>query len=157
MMEWLAAIESSPVALWVRESNSLWAYPTILTLHTLGLAILVGANWALDFRILGVGSQIPLAPLRRLFPLMWIGFWINAVSGALLFAGDATTKGATTVFALKLGLVAMAVIVVKLTDWSVYGREAEAAPVSGAGKALAVTSLALWTAAIALGRYMAYA
>lgn len=157
MMQWLAAVEGTPLAVWVRESSSIWAYPTILTLHTVGLAILVGANWALDFRILGVGSQIPLAPLRRLFPLMWVGFWINAVTGALLFAGDATTKGATTVFALKLGLVAVAVIVVKLTDWSVYGRDAEAARVNGAGKALAATSLALWAAAIALGRYMAYA
>ena len=39
-MEWLATIEGSAVSTWVRESGSIWAYPTILTLHTFGLGIL---------------------------------------------------------------------------------------------------------------------
>ena len=89
MHEYLTALEQTGLATWVRESNSLWAYPTVLTLHTVGLGVLVGANWALDFRLLGVAPRVPLAPLRRLFPLMWFGFWINAVTGVLLLMADA--------------------------------------------------------------------
>ena len=48
MMEYLAALEGSAFSTWLRESTSIWAYPTVLTLHTVGLAVLVGANWALD-------------------------------------------------------------------------------------------------------------
>ena len=157
MMQWLTVLQGSVLATWVRESNSIWAYPTVLTFHTVGLGILVGANWALDFRLLGVAPRVPLAPLKRLFPIMWFGFWLNAITGLLLFAADATTKGATTIFVIKLGLVGVAVIVVKLTDRSVFGDDAEAARVTGVGRMLAVASLLLWAAAIATGRYMAYA
>ena len=91
-MEWLAAIEQSGLATWVHESESIWAYPTILTLHTVGLGVLVGANAALDLRLLGFGRRMPLADLEGLFLGMWCGFALNAATGALLFAADATTK-----------------------------------------------------------------
>lgn len=156
-MQWLTALQGTMFATWVRESNSIWAYPTILTLHTVGLGILVGANWALDLRLLGVARRVPLAPLRQLFPVMWFGFWVNAATGFMLFAPDATTKGATMLFVTKLGLVLLAVIAVKLTDRIVFGRDAEPARVTNTARLLAVASLLLWAAAIATGRYMAYA
>ena len=157
MMQFLTMLQETAFATWVRESNSIWAYPTILTLHTVGLGILVGANWALDFRLLGVAPRVPLAPMRQLFPIMWFGFWLNAATGFMLFAADATTKGATQLFVAKLGLVFLAVIVINLTDRSVFGRDPEGGRVTGMAKALAVASLFLWAAAIATGRYMAYA
>ncbi len=157
MMQWLTELQGSVLATWVRESNSIWAYPTVLTLHTVGLGILVGANWALDFRLLGVAPRVPLAPLKQLFPIMWFGFWLNAITGFMLFAADAATKGATMLFVSKLSLVGLAVIVVKLTDRSVFGDDADAAQVTGMAKTLAVASLLLWAGAIATGRYMAYA
>jgi hypothetical protein len=135
MMEWLAAVEASGLAVWVRESNSVWAYPTILTLHTVGLALLVGANWAIDLRLLGVGRAIPLAPLKRLFPAMWFGFWLNALTGVLLLTAEATTKSTTTIFLTKLGLVAVAVAAMKVTELSVYGRGVQAARVTTTAKA----------------------
>lgn len=156
MIQWLTALEGTQFATWVRESNSIWAYPTVLTLHTVGLGVLVGANWALDLRLLGVAPRVPLAPLRQLFPIMWFGFWLNAVTGVMLFAADASTKGATRLFVVKLGLVLLAVIVVKFTDRSVFGTDPEDARVTGTGKMLAVASLFLWAAAILAGRYMAY-
>ena len=87
MTDMLTALENSSFSEWLLGSPSLWAYPTVLTLHTLGLGVLVGANWALDLRLLGVAPGIPLRALEKLFRWMWIGFWINAVSGVMLFAG----------------------------------------------------------------------
>ena len=50
-MEFLSTLESSGFSTWLRESNSIWGYPMILTLHTVGLALLVGANTVLDLRL----------------------------------------------------------------------------------------------------------
>src|SRR5678815_2861685 len=111
MMEWLASLENSGFGTWLRESPSIWAYPAVLTLHTLGLGVLVGGNAVLDLRLLGWGTGIPLAPLERLFPVMWAGFWVNAISGVALFVADATTKGTTSVFMAKLVIIVIAVVV----------------------------------------------
>ncbi len=156
MMEFLASIEGSQFASWLRESGSIWAYPAVLTLHTLGLGVLVGASTVIDLRLLGAAPHMPLEPLRRLFPIMWAGFWVNAVSGVLLFITDATTKGTTRVFMAKLVIIAVAVIVLALIRRSTFGREAVAGATPTTVKALAAVSLALWLAAIITGRYMAY-
>lgn len=156
MMDTLKALEDSGFSTWLKGSPSIWAYPTVLTLHTVGLGVLVGANWVLDLRLLGVARSIPLAALAKLFRVMWIGFWINAVSGVLLFAADATTKGTTWLFMLKLAFVAVGVIVIVLTRRSVYGQGIETPRVNTSAKLLAATSLIVWIAAIAAGRYMAY-
>ena len=155
MMELLAAIESTPFATWVRESPSIWGYPTILTLHTAGLALLVGPNWALDLRLLGAARGIPLQAMEKTFPVMWAGFWINGLSGLLLFMADATTKGATLLFVSKLALIVIAVVTLVWLRRVVYGRGTD--PVVGrAARALAVLSIVLWIAAIGTGRWMAY-
>lgn len=156
MMDLLAAIESTTFASWLRESGSIWAYPAVLTLHTLGLGVLVGASTVLDLRLLGAAPQIPLEPLRRLFPIMWAGFWVNALSGVLLFITDATTKGTTTVFLAKLVIIAAAVVVLTSIKRSVFVRGAVTGATPMTVKALAAASLALWLAAIITGRYMAY-
>jgi hypothetical protein len=156
MMDLLASVEGSAFGSWLRESGSVWAYPTVLTLHTLGLAVLVGASAVLDLRLLGVAPRIPLAPLEALFPAMWIGFWVNTLSGVALFVADATTKGATRLFVAKLGIIAAAVLVIVVQRRTVYGRGPESAATSPQGSALAVVSLVLWFVAIATGRYMAY-
>ncbi|HWN83917.1 MAG TPA: hypothetical protein VNN99_02150, partial [Vicinamibacterales bacterium] len=75
-MDWLATLENSAFATWLRESNTIWAYPLVLTLHTVGLALLVGANWVLDLRILGGMGRVTIPDLSWTFRVMWIGFWV---------------------------------------------------------------------------------
>jgi hypothetical protein len=155
MMELLASLENSAFGIWLRESPSIWAYPAVLTLHTIGLGVLVGGNAVLDLRLLGFGKEIPLDTLERLFPAMWIGFWVNALSGVALFVGDATTKGTTWVFMVKLVTIAIGVGVLIGIRRTVYG--GGGAPVeSRQARILAVLSLVLWFLAIVTGRYMAY-
>ena len=156
MMELLSSLEGSSFSTWLRESPSIWAYPMVLTLHTLGLGVLVGANWFVDLRVLGFARAVPVGVLARAFPVMWAGFWLNAVTGVLLFAADPVAKGTTTVFMWKLAIIAVGVALVISLKRKLYGRVAE----QGAGfgvKAIAAASLAIWVAAIATGRWMAYA
>ena len=157
MTDLLASIEGGALATWTRESPSLWAYPTILTLHTAGLAVLVGASAVIDFRLLGVAPRIPLPSLRQLFPLMWWAFALNFVTGVLLFMANATTKGAQSVFYVKLALIGLATLVA----WTIskrVRREAESTDATAGASLprLALLSLVLWTGAIVAGRLLAY-
>jgi hypothetical protein len=156
MMDLLAGLENSGFGIWLRESPSIWAYPAVLTLHTIGLGVLVGGNAVLDLRLLGCARAIPLAALEKLFPVMWIGFWVNALSGVALFVADATTKGTTWVFMTKLAIIAVGVVLLLVLKRTVYRRGEAGAVETPASRALAAASLALWFLAIVTGRYMAY-
>lgn len=155
-MDVLLSLEQSAFSTWLHESPSIWAYPTILTLHTIGLALLVGANTVLDLRLLGVAQRLPLEALAGSFRIMWVGFWVNAVSGVMLFVADATTKGSTRLFMGKLALVAVGVVVIVLTRRQVFGDAPDHPRITPRAKLLAVTSLLVWIAAITAGRLMAY-
>jgi len=155
MMAWL---EGTGLATWVRESPSLWAYPTILTLHTVGLGIVVGASAVVDFRLLGYARRVRLVDLSPLFALMAWAFLLNAATGVLLFIADATTKSRQPVFYVKLSLIFIAL-------WCTFGTrqivregnpESAAGAVPANGARLAVASLLLWAGAITAGRLMAY-
>jgi len=157
-MEFLTWLEQSGFGTWVRESTSLWAFPSILTLHTIGLGLLVGTSAVVDLRILGVAPLIPLAPMERLLPVMWFGFWMNALSGTALFIAGATRHASNPAFYIKMTCVAFGVVNIRLLRRQVFRDSAsvEADPVPMKGKILAGTSLALWTGAITAGRLMAY-
>src|SRR5688572_23424359 len=88
----LVDLSGTTFARWINESESLFAYPGMLFFHTFGLAIVVGISIAVDLRLLGFATRIPLASMRALFRYLWLGFWINAASGAMLFAADAPRK-----------------------------------------------------------------
>src|SRR5436190_7894287 len=92
MMDILRTIEQSNFSQWVIGSSSVFAFPSILLLHTIGMGVVVGINAGIDLRILGFAPAVPLAPLERFLPLLWIGFCVNAVTGIVLFGADATTK-----------------------------------------------------------------
>jgi hypothetical protein len=152
-------LESTAIGVWTRESPSIWAYPTVLTLHTVGLGMLVGANAIIDLRLLGFAPRIDLPSLAPLYRFMWAGFAINAITGVLLFVANATTKSTQPVFYLKLALIAAALVVTAAIR-TAAARERASAPDPTARvmspARLAVVSLVLWTAAIAAGRLMAY-
>src|SRR2546428_928814 len=59
-------------------------YPTVLTLHTVGLGVLVGANAIIDWRLLGFAPRLPLPSLAPLYRFMWAGFAINTITAVLL-------------------------------------------------------------------------
>jgi hypothetical protein len=155
MTEFLASIEATPFSAWLRESGSIWAYPTVLTLHTIGLGILVGGHWVVSLRLLGQGRDVPLATFERLFKYMWAGFWVNLASGVLLLAADASTKVTQQIFFLKMAFVVAGAILVVAMRRTVYPA-GQAAAITSTGRRLAWSSLAVWCVAIVAGRLMAY-
>jgi hypothetical protein len=155
-MDFLLRLEQSGFSSWVREGGTLWSYPAILFAHTLGLATLAGISTGIDLRLLGFGRQIPLAPLVRLFPLMWIAFAITALSGTALLVADATARLTSPVFYVKMLFVALAVVTLQLLKTSVFKGQTGDQPITTNIRLLAITSIVFWIGATTAGRLMAY-
>ena len=155
MME---AIENSAYAVWVRESPSIFAYTSILSLHAIGLAIIVGINYLIALRLLGFVPGIPLPALRKLFPYMYLGFAINAFSGGSLLAANLTTDLGNWLFIAKLIFIAFAMVNLELTRMWIFDKPVVAAP--GAlpkhSRAVAIGAFVLWGLAMVAGRFTAY-
>lgn len=135
---------------------TLFAYPTILMLHTVGLAMVVGPAWLLDVRLLGYGARLPVETLRGVFRVMWIGFVINASTGIALFISEADDKGLKWIFWVKLASIALALIVTTRLRRQVFGAGVASDVAPPPARSLAKASLLLWLVAITAGRLMAY-
>ena len=152
-----AAIESSALSTWLVESPSIWAFPFVLILHTVGLAFLVGINVAWSARLLGAGRHVPLEPLARYFRLMWIAFWVNAVSGVLLLIAYPTKALTNPLFYVKLALIGVGLFAAQALRRRVARQPAlDAEPAPPRLRMLAALSLACWVAAVFAGRFLAY-
>lgn len=156
MMEILAALEASRFAMFVKESNT--GYVATLAFHSIGMAFLVGISGATALRILGVARSLPLAPMEDFFPLMYAGFWINAVTGVVLLTLYPTKFLTDGLFYFKLAAIVMAVVTIRRLVAHVFRDEASLETAAGAKKAklLAGTLLAVWGVAVLAGRLTAY-
>jgi len=156
-MDFLRLIEQSGFSTWVRESSSILAFPTVLLLHTIGMGLVVGVNAGIDLRILGLAPALPLAPLERFLPVLWVGFWVNAATGVTLLMADVTTKLVNVDFAVKMIFIALAIINLQVLRKRVFRDPLiDKKPISSNAKVLALTSLIFWLGAITAGRLMAY-
>jgi hypothetical protein len=154
MLTLLARLELTPFSVWVRESPSLLAFPFILYLHTLGLAMLAGINVGLDVWLLARKS-VPSFDLTSIYRVMWLGFGINLLSGLALLAAYPAKALTNWVFFAKLTAVVLGVYVLQQLkgELAIVGA---ARDVSARARRLAVWSLLLWTGTIFAGRLLAY-
>jgi hypothetical protein len=159
-MDVLRAIEDSGFGIWVRESGTVWSYPTIIFLHAVGLTFVAGVNAAVDLRLLGFAPRLPVASMKGLFPVMWIGFWINALSGLALLIADATTMMVSWVFWVKMGAIVCAIITLvrirRLLFFDPHAPRERGDVIPPRLKLLAAASLFLWFIAVTAGRLTAY-
>jgi hypothetical protein len=151
----LAWVESTAFSVWMRESTSILAFPAILAVHTIGLALLVGVSAAIDLRVLGAARQIPLPAMQRFMPVLWGGLALNAASGVALLIAYPTKALTDPVFYIKLLLIAVAVALVVRIARRGFGASA-AASAGPRLRLLAAASLACWAGAITTGRLLAY-
>src|SRR5262245_38620905 len=101
-------VEASDLAEWVRSSTA--GYPIMITLHAIGMGIMVGLALLLDARLVGRFAGIPYQSLHRFLGIAWIGFGINTLSGACIFAAQATTYIVDKVYLTKMALVILGAI-----------------------------------------------
>jgi hypothetical protein len=153
VLEWLA---TSAYATWVDES---WGWPLALTIHALGMAVVVGLMSIISLRMFGAFRTLPYTSLNKLIPLIWIAVVLQAISGFTLWMSKPAQYMGDVMFDSKFTLVILATIAM----WYfhvVYRREAPAWEAAGAvpARALKIAAVAwfLWAAVTIGGRLTAY-
>ena len=154
--DWL---EHSGLPMWIKESASLWPYDILcLSAHAIGMAVLVGFSTAIALRVLGVAPDVPLAPMAPFFPVMYAGFWINAISGAGLFITYPVKAVTNPIFYLKMVGVVLAVVCIRRIKQQAFGApdRADDRRAPERGQRPAVVLLVVWVVTITAGRLLAY-
>ena len=139
--QWL---ETTPWGVSARESN--YVYPFVQLTHFTGLSIWLGTNFALDLRLLGLGSKRSTAAqvADSLFVWNWIGFCIVLLGGFTLFSALATSFIVNIAFQWKLGFFVPLALIWhiwvqrKARDW---GKTME---IPGIAKLAGATEMLLW-------------
>ncbi len=154
-MEIFIWLEQTLLSTWLREA--LWAFPTFLVLHALGMAFLVGSSLAINFRLLGLASAIIPSSLLKFYPIIYLSFVINLFSGLALLLSYPAKALTNPVFFLKMAFVIAAMLFTQgqkkvLAANSCLANNA----ISKRDKRLACIILLLWIAGIFSGRFLAY-
>jgi len=141
-------------------AESLWGYPIFETIHTIGMAMMIGSLGLINLRVLGYKPELRLLDTRQLLPLAWIGFTLNAISGTALFTSDAVYFWGKYTFRIKMILIILGGINAALLGGRVFREPAAgtpaSAPVLTGTKWIAFLSLVFWFGAVIAGRLIAY-
>ena len=154
----LGAIEASALGQAMRQW--LWLYPSVETVHIVGIALLVGSIAVLDLRLLGLSRSLSVRRLAaHVLPWSIASFALIVPSGLALFVAHAGDLISNPVFAVKFSLILLAGANAWVFHAGVF-RNAEQWDVDVmppmAARAAAATSLLLWISVIACGRLLAY-
>ena len=151
---------------WMRDSalagmitNNIWVFPTLETLHFIGLILLMGSLLVMDLRFMGFAPRIPLNAVLAFLPLALIGFAINLITGILFLFSDPYNYYDNLSFRLKM----LAVLLAGLNAlWFKLSHSLESMPGQGSGnpgvqiRLMAGISLLLWASVIVFGRMIPY-
>ncbi|HEY6259490.1 MAG TPA: hypothetical protein VIY51_27230 [Xanthobacteraceae bacterium] len=120
--------------------------------HVVSMAAFFGGIAALDLRMMGWRTSLPLRPVAELIlPWLYVTFGIALLTGVALFFYDPVHVGSHAYFTLKLLLTLLGLANAALFRRSIHfvalAGEAPAAPTAHVRLAGAV-SLALWTGVV---------
>ena len=153
MLTWL---ENTAYAQWILTGLTGW--PLVLTMHAIGLAIAVGMIVAMNMRLLGLYTAIPMSAVYKLLAFAWIGIALNIFSGFSLFMTQASFYVTSPPFLVKITAIILGIVLLvitqktmnqELSSWETNG-------VSTKGRNLAIASITLWLLAVVTGRLIAY-
>jgi len=119
-----------------------WFWPTLETLHFVGLTLLIGVLLLINLRMLGTIPQLSLGAVDRLLPWAVLGLGINIITGMLFVTGADYTKNVAFYWKLVFVLLAGANTLYFFFDKGWAAEPGMAVPVSS--KFAAAMALVLW-------------
>ena len=139
----------------------MWAYGIVNLVHIAGVATLFGSVLALDLRLIGLWTSVPLHSIKvPTLPLAKAGFAIAAISGSALLTANATEYAGNPFILIKFPAIGLALLNIAI----VHRHAAWAAPetrlpnhhVPRALRTAGALSLVCWGTALAAGRMIGY-
>jgi hypothetical protein len=153
----LESLENTGISLFIRESDSLWGFPGILTAHAFGYCFIVATNVIVSLRMLGYATSIPFRPLRRLFPVMWIGLIVTTITGVLLVMAAAQKRVPNPILWFKMILLAVATPMMWKFQMKVFeDPSVNESNIPASARTMAACQIALWILIMISGRLIPY-
>ena len=146
----------TPVATFMRTA---WGWPTIESVHFIGLTLLFGSIAVWDLRLLGMAKSVPMAAFHRLVPFAVAGFAINAASGSMFLMTEPNQYLYNPAFHFKfllLGLAGLNVLAFYATSYWRYRSVVPGADAPRFVKLFGAISLMCWTGVIVCGRLITF-
>jgi hypothetical protein len=157
MGDFLTSLESTGISLFIRESSSLLGFPTILTAHAFGYCFIMATNMIVSARMLGFATSIPFKPLRRLFPVMWVGLPVTAVTGLMLTMALAEKRVPNPILWVKLALLAAAAPMMWKFQRQVFeDPSVNESNIPASARTMAMWQIGLWMLIMISGRLIPY-
>lgn len=155
----MQALQDTALATFIRESGS--AFPTLESVHVIGIALVFGTIAVVDLRLLGVAShrKSALRLIHELLPFTWVAFLVCVITGSLMFISNAITYSENILFWWKMGLLALAGLNMAVFHLGVYRRIDEwdtTLPPPAQARIAGLGSMVLWVGVIALGRWIGF-
>ena len=152
-MQSLAILEETALSIWLRESGA--AFFTSLTVHSLAMALVVGINFAIAFRLIGIVPKFDLNPFLKFYRLHWVAVVVIFLSGLALLLAYPAKALTNPVFYLKFSLLTIGLII---SGWLQNQIQKGRQPALAQKKVfwIAVASLLVWIGTITTGRFLAY-
>jgi hypothetical protein len=136
-----------------------WGWPTIESVHFIGLTMLFGTIAVWDFRLLGMAKRIPIAEFHRLVPFGVLGFFVNISSGSMFLMTEPNQYIYNPAFQFKMLLLAIAGLNVAVFYTTAFRRLIVLPPGVDAPrivKMFGAVSLICWTGVIICGRLITF-
>jgi uncharacterized membrane protein len=136
-----------------------WSWPTLETLHFLGLCLLLGALLIMDLRLIGFQRVIPLEAVHGLMPVAIVAFLINLITGLAFCFGDPHLYSGNWAFWAKMLLVLLAGVNFLIYYTRVEPQLKRLGPQDATpllAKAVGVASLVFWFGVLSFGRLLPY-
>ena len=153
------SIEYSSLGIAIAEST--WAFPTLETLHVIGLVTVLGTIFIMDLRLLGVAStNVAVTRMTKdTLPWTWGAFVLAAITGTLLFVSKASSYMINPYFLVKMSLMAIAGLNMLYFHFVTFKNIAvwdNSAAMPAGVKFAGATSILFWLAIVFCGRAIGF-
>jgi uncharacterized protein DUF6644 len=157
--ELLHWVETTPLAIFI--SQSTYGFSALDMVHVAAISVVFGMIAVLDLRLSGLAfADFSVTDLsRQVLPWTWAAFVVAAISGVLMFMGQAVKYSVNFAFIVKLTLMLLAGLNVLAFHFITFRGVAKwdhGVRVPWSARLAGALSLAIWIAVAAYGRFTAY-
>ena len=132
-------------------------FPTLIALHSVGMAVVVGLSLIVSLRLSGLIPEIGERHLPRLLDVAVWGFALNLVTGLLLFITRGSEYIVSYTYDIKMLLViGGATILFWLRGRLGAGKCVTGSSTDALARSLSLVATVLWFGAVVAGRLIAY-
>lgn len=153
LCEWLAST-------WLGMQISEKYFPLIESIHVIGLAGVFGSIAIVDLRLLGLANtKLPITYVsNQVLPWTWRAFFLAALTGTLMFIGNATTYYDNVPFRIKIVLLILVGINMAIFQFGTFKNVSawDTGKTPGGARFAGATSLILWTLIVGFGRWIGF-